>query len=264
MNSSPESDDVLESGLSENRTQIDDQPLAAALGIFLGLIPTGILYAAFSDFGTTMLPWKICGAITALVPIFVLAHYFINRHTRRMWWAGCASLCGAIPIWLLFGSWWLFYFGFAPMPTWIRVMALVLCGVVSAYWLVLVWRDFADVTIRRQLEDQLFTHESSRITFSIRGGSRILPFLKQRNPFTRLHIFAATTVAPIFIGIILTSSHALQPLKGPHVVFLVGSFFAFPLSLYLLAYLFAKIAFFDIYLPLKLEHQTGKMVIIAP
>lgn len=264
MSSSPEPDNMSHFEPQENRTQIDDEPLATVLGVFLSLVATGIYYAAFSDFGTTMLPFKICGFLTAAVPVFVLTHYVVNRRRRRMWWAGCAALVGGIPIWLLLGSWWLFYFGFAPMPNWIRFTALSLCGIATAYWMMRVWRDFAEVTVRQQLEERLFMDETSRIAFSIAKGSRILPFLKQRNPFTKLHIWAATSMAPIFTGVILTSSHALQSLKGPHVVFLVGSFLAFPLSQYILAYFFVRIAFFDIFLPLKLERQTGKKVVLAP
>ncbi len=247
-----------------NRTPIDDQPFAATLGIVLGLVPTGIYYAAFSDFGTTMLPWKICAAITVLVPICTFVHYAFNRRKRRMWWAGCASLLGVIPIWLLLGSWWLFYFAFAPMPVWVRTAALALCGLGTMYWLTLVWRDYVRITESQQLEQQLFKHEPSHIVFSIASGSRILPFLNQRNPFTKLHVWAGTTLAPIFVGILLTSSHVLQGFKGPHVVFLTESFFAFPLSQYVLAYLGLRIAFFDVYLPLKLERETGKKVILGP
>jgi heme/copper-type cytochrome/quinol oxidase subunit 4 len=248
----------------KDRTQIDDQPLAVALSTILGLIPTGVYYATFSDFGTTMLPWKICATITGLVPIFVLLHFAVNRRRRRMWWSGCATLIGGIPIWLLLGSWWVFYFACAPMPNWVRAVALTLCGGGTVYWIRLIWQDYARMTSNLHLEQRLFEHESSRIIFSIASANQVLPFLAQRNPFTKMHRWAATTLAPIFVGILLTSSQVFGSFKGPHALFLVESFFAFPMSQYVLAYFGVRTAFFDLYLPLKLERETGKKVILSP
>lgn len=249
--------------VSVDRTQIDDEPMAAALIFLLGLFPVGFYYAIFSQFGTTMLPWKICGAITTLSPALVLIHYFINRRQRRMWWAGCAALIGFLPIWLISASYWLFYFSFAPMLAWLRLIVLASGVGGTIYWLTLVWRDYTRITTRLQLEQQLFKEESSRVVYSIATGMRILPFLKQRSPFTKLHILCLTFV-PIFTGILLTSSSVFTSMKGPHAVLLVLSFFSFPLSQYLLAYLAMRGVFFEIYMPLKLERETGKKVILRP
>ena len=148
-----------------DRTQIDDHPLGAVLGIPLGLLATGIYYAAFSGFGTAMLPSKIALAITVSVPCFLMLHY--------------------------------------------------------------------------------------------------VALLQRRNPFTRLHFWLATTFGPIFIGLVMTSNHVLQVSNRAHAIFLVATFFAYPMSQWMLAHLGGRTAFFHIYLPLKFERAIGKRVTLA-
>jgi hypothetical protein len=264
MNPRDEIDAIPDSERKTDWTRIDDEPVAAALSLIPGLLITGFYYFAFDAFGSTMLPSKICGAVTVLAPVLVLIHYVLNRRKRRFWLLGCASLMGMSSAWLLMGSAWFFYFAFAPMSMWIRVVALSLGGILNTYWMILAWRDYAQANASQDLEGKLFKHEPSRIVYSSGNAIPYMLSLKQREPFTRLHVWAVTTGVPIFVGGLLTSSGFFHALKGPHVVFLVLSFLTFPLSLYGGATLGMRTIFFEIYLPLKLERQTGKKVILGP
>jgi hypothetical protein len=66
------------------------------------------------------------------------------------------------------------------------------------------------------------------------------------------------------VGISLIASRLIPHASGPHALFLILSFMSFPLSQWFLGYMGITTVYFHIYLPLKIERETGKKVILAP
>ena len=148
------------------------------------------------------------------------------------------------------------------MPVSVRWTVLSPCLAGTAYWLIVVWRDYESDAERLGLLSRLYRVESDRIVYSAEASTVILT-LKQRNPFSRLH-FWGVSLAPLVGGIALSSVEHFQSTSGPHVVFLILSFFSYPMSQWILAYLGMRTVFFHVYLPFKIEKKTGKKVILAP
>jgi hypothetical protein len=247
---------------SRDLTSIDLHPKAAGLNLFIGGLITFVYYAGFSDFKTTTMPWKVTGSLTLISSAVLLVQYFLNRSRRRLIWEGIAAIFGLLPIWLLLGSCWLAYFLFAPMPVFVRWSVLLPCLAGTIYWLIVVWRDYESVAKRRGLLSRLYRVEGDRIVYSIEASTVVLT-LKQRSPFSRLH-FWGVSLAPLLGGIALSSVEHFQSASGPHGVFLILSFFSYPMSQWMLAYLGMRTVFFHVYLPRKIEKETAKKVILAP
>jgi uncharacterized membrane-anchored protein YitT (DUF2179 family) len=257
-------DEQQNEGSQPIRTRIDDHPLAAGLNLPLGGLGTFLYYAGFSDFRTSTLPWKISGILTVMATGVVLLHYLLNRHSRRLLWEGFVALFALVPSWLVLGSCWLFYFLFAPMPTWVRFVVLVPCLLGTAYWLYVVWKDYARDFEKLGLRERLYKFEATRIVYPGGASDMVVAMLKQRNPFTRIHFWIVTSFGPILMGIAMSSIEHFQSSSGPHAVFLILSFLSFPMSLWILAYLGVRTVFFHVFYPLKLERETGKKVILDP
>ena len=244
-------------------TRIDLHAKFAIGGLLMGSLPTTFYYLGFEEFGASELVWKLCFVLQVLASIVLFAHYLVNRNARRLWPAGFAALCMVVPIWLFMGSCWIFYFTFAPMPYWIRAVALVPCCVAAVRFPLLVWKDYAREITTSSLVESAYRERGSVLVYGT-ASEAIIERLKQRSPFSRLHLLAVTIFGPFSMAFALTAPHGIHIGNGPHAVFLVASFFSFPVSQWLLGYLSVRIAFFQIYLPLKLERETGKKVILGP
>lgn len=245
------------------RTRIDDHLQAAALTLPLGGLVTLVYFAGFSRFGASELPWKITASATFLAITVLVCHYFLNRRARRLIWEGVAAMFALVPTWLLMGSCWLFYFIFAPMPHWLKWITLVPCALGTVYWLRIVWKDYARDVDRLHLVQRLYRFDEQRILYPGADSDMIVATLRQRNPFIWLPVWAIS-LAPLIGALAMSSIEHFESPSGPHMVFLVLSFFSFPMSLWMLAYFGLRTVYFHVYLPFKLEAQTKKKVILAP
>ena len=138
----------------------------ARLGLLIGLLPTCFYWFAFKQFKASNLPREISLAIEICAPIAVYAHYYLNRNARRLIWEGVAVCIQFLPLWLSFGSHWIFYFCFAPIPNSIREISLTLSLGVTTFWTIITWRAFERETKRQGLIGRLYEENGSRINFS--------------------------------------------------------------------------------------------------
>jgi hypothetical protein len=249
--------------VERERTRIDDHLQAAALTLPLGGLVTILYLAGFSRFGGSELPWKITASATLLAIVTLVLHYFFNRKARRLIWEGVAAMFALIPTWLLMGSCWLFYFIFAPIPYWLRWATLVPCVCGTAYWLRLAWIDYASSVENLHLIPRLYQFEEQQILYPGANSDMLVAELRQRNPLAWLPVWAVS-FAPLIGALAFGSIEHFESQSGPHLVFLILSFLSFPMSLWILAYLGLRTVFFHVYLPIKLETQSGQKVILAP
>ena len=196
------------------------------------------------------------------MPITVYAHYYLNRNTRRLIWEGVAVCIQFLPLWLSFGSQWIFYFGFAPIPNPIREIALTLGFGVTAFWTAITWRAFERETMRQGLIGRLYEEGETRINFSSESDN--ITAMLQGLPGSSIAIPASlvSALGPVVLAYTITSSHGSAASSGPHGLFIFLSILSVPATCWLLTKFFIRLAYFHIYLPLKLERATGKKVIL--
>ncbi|MGT2458951.1 hypothetical protein ACU4GI_39815 [Cupriavidus basilensis] len=258
MRSKESANDAIDS--SGDRTKIDGHPLVAGMIVLLCLIPTSIYYGAFGRFGfdSTDIPLVISLSIQLVIPLVIVIHFFLNRSVCRMWLEGVSAMLIVIPVWMTMGSWPFFYFTFAPMPMWERVIGVMVYGGGTILWLICVWRDYAIQDKNLRLREILFVEEEYRFIYWGSKADAIVARLPQRNPFTQVNFWLASIFCPLFGGIFMIAMKLIPQSSGPHAMFLFLSFISFPLSQWILGYLGLRTVYFHIYLPLRIERETGK------
>lgn len=234
---------------------------SAKIGLALGAVPVIGYWLAFTAFGSSKLPWQIALAIEVLCPITVYLHHYLNRSKRRLIWAGAAMCVGTLPLWSLFGSYWLLYFGFAPMQPWIRAISLSLSLAVTTIWAGLTWRVFKREINKQEFAAQVYQEEGTKIVYSL-DSDTITATLKTPGASMVLPAGLVSAFGPVILAYTIVSGHSANTTGGPHGIFIILSILSVPLTCWLLTSFFVRFAFFYIYFPLKLERATGKKVIL--
>ncbi|AOJ36813.1 hypothetical protein WJ23_02340 [Burkholderia lata] len=245
-----------------DRTRIDDHPLAAKIGLVIGIIPIIIYWHAFNGFWSSRLPWVIALVLEIGCPLFLYVHYFLNRRSRRLIWEGVAVCVGFIPTWMLLGSYWLFYFCFAPMSVAIRAIALLMCLLVVATWAWLSWAAFARENARLGLLQKLFKDEGDCVVYPDESDS-VIGKLDGPGKSIAVPYWLVSMVGPILIGYSMLSARLFEGNGGPHGMFIILSAIGLPITCWLLTKFFVRFAYFHIYLAIKLERKTGKKVVLG-
>lgn len=245
-----------------DRTRIDDHPLAAKIGLVIGVIPIIIYWHAFNGFWSSSLPWIIALVLEIGCPLFLYVHYLLNRRSRRLIWEGVTVCVGFVPTWMLLGSYWLFYFCFAPMSVAIRSIALLMCLAVTATWAWLSWAAFARENERLGLLERLFKDEGDRIVYPDESDS-VIGKLDGPGKSIAVPYWLVSVLGPILIGYSMLSARLFEGNGGPHGMFIILSAIGLPVTCWLLTKFFVRFAYFHIYLAIKLERKTGKKVILG-
>ncbi|AIO33442.1 putative membrane protein [Burkholderia cenocepacia] len=244
------------------KTRIDGHLLGAGIGIVIGAIPVVIYWFSFSAFGSSTLPWKISFAVEVLCPIFVCVSYFFNKKARRLVWAGVAVCVGFLPTWLLMGSYWVFYFGFAPISFEIRVVALIVCSTVVIGWTWLAWRTYARETRRLGLVGKIFEIKPGYIDYADESDA-VIGAVEGPGSSIAIPYWLVSAVAPLLVGYAMFSGRMFDKGSGPHGVFIIFSAFSLPITCWIISKIFVRFAYFHIYLPFRLERETGKKVLFG-
>jgi hypothetical protein len=250
--------------IRNDRTRIDAHVMGAALLVIPGLLPVGIYWFAFNQFGTSQLPWKIAFTVVISCVLASCASYVLNRRSRRLFWEGATASVSVLVIWMVLGSYWLFYFGFAPMPSWVRVTALTFSAGLTCMWILWSWRNYQRVTVDQDLVSKLYIEESGQIVYP--GAESDMAVACIASPWKGLNIpyRAFSIVAPLVIAYAFVSQRVFEKSGGPHSAFIILSILSLPLSNGILGQFLVRTVFFHVYLALKLEKKTGKKVILGP
>lgn len=244
-----------------SKSRLDGFLSGANLNLWLGLLPVGVYWFACSDFGVSRLPWKISVAIYFLSPAALYTHHLLNRQTKRLIWVGVASSIGLLPLLTIFGSYWLFYFGFAPIPVQLRVVALAFGFTVIIIWSLRIWRAFSRNVTKRALDKRLYEQQDTQILYSAASDEVTTKLEDLPGDLIVVPMRLVSALGPVIVGFSFYSNHASYGHGGPHYTFIVLSIFSIPATCWFLKHFFIRIAYFHIYLPAKLERSTGKPVI---
>ena len=230
----------------------------------LGIVPVGVYWFAFTAFGSSRLPWQVALLVEVLSPLIVYTHYLLNHRAKRLFWEGVTACVALLPMWMLMGSTWLFYFGFAPMPSIIRTVALTFCLAVTACWIWLTWRNYTRATQKLDLVNQLYVVESDHIVYPADASDLVVATLEGPGPCVVVPYWLVATLGPVFTAYAMLSGSVFETSGGPHGVFIILSVLALPISCWMLGSMFVRTVYFHIYLPRKLERATGKRVLLGP
>ncbi|MCA8258309.1 hypothetical protein LGM89_34035 [Burkholderia sp. AU31624] len=247
------------------RTRIDDNLKTAMLGLVIGIGPVGIYWIMFGDSGSPFQPWKIALTVLVISSLVLIANYIFNRQSKRLVWAGVATCIGMFgPMWLMFGSWCFFYFGFAPLPTWLRYLGFSTCTLIVAWWVVLSWWSYRRATVRFDLTKKLYMVRGDRIIYPAGASDAEVSELEGPGRSWIMPMWVVSILGPIGGGFAISTIHMGTGNSTLHVPLIFLSVFALPATCWLFAKMIARIFFFHVYLAWKLERQTGKKVILAP
>ncbi|WP_407971118.1 hypothetical protein ACJ51O_02310 [Burkholderia pyrrocinia] len=245
------------------RTRIDDHAKLAMICGVLGLVPLALYWIAFNAFQSSAMPWKIALAIEVLCPITVYVHYLLNRRARRLYWEGVAALFAMLPIWMIMGSHWLFYLGFAPMPGGVRAMALSLCISATVITIMVTWQNYRRATERLGLVQRMPVIEPDTIVYPDALDRGVSMFERSWSWLPVPPIWLVSLIGSAGAAYAMLTGRVFETTSGPHVLFIMLSVVGFPLSCLIIGHFFVRLAYFHIYLPLKLERETGKKVILG-
>jgi hypothetical protein len=248
----------------EGQSRVSDHGRLAGLIFFIGFGPTLFYFAAFKEFNGSNIPWKLSLDMQIIIPLILILHFFENRKKSRMWHEGCAAAISLLEIWMLIGSYPFIYFSFAPIPLFIKIIGLTSIITGTTHWIYIAWHEYLKFDKSKNLENELFIDEGERILYYGTQADLIIASMPQRNPFTRIHFLLVSACGPFLGGVCLILFKLIPASFGLNFLFLFLSFICFPLSQWLLGYLVTRTVYFHIYLPLKIEHKTGKIVILGP
>ena len=229
-------------------------------GLFLSLVGTFFVWAGVNSFNCPDIIWE--AALTINLSSFVLTWivYCQFRNKVQLIGKGLIALSMFFNLFWLFGfSMFYFYFLFAPIFFWIRVIALISMTLVITYRAILIIFDIKSVLKAKQgLFDRIYYNDGESITFNVEAFGVLQRSRKDRNPFKSFYVYAAMFIVPFM----LTLNKLLSPVMGDgHGVFAVTAFLSIPI-LQWGADIFTQTIVTTIYYPIKLQLKTGKSVLL--
>ncbi|MBZ5795147.1 hypothetical protein K8353_34005 [Burkholderia contaminans] len=249
---------------SVERTRIDDNLKAAVLGFAVGIVPVGIYWIMFGSVGSPFQPWRVAFSILLVSSLMLLANYSFNRRSKRLVWSGIATCIGMFgPMWLMFGSWCFFYFGFAPLPTWLRYLGFSTCLLTVGWWALLSWWGYQRATTRFNLTEKFYIERSDRIVYPVGASDAEAAELEGPGRSWIVPMWVVTILGPVGGGFAISSIHMGGDNGSLHVPLIFLSVFSLPASCWLFGKLLVRTFFFHVYIARKLERQTGKKVILG-
>lgn len=161
----------------------------------------------------------------------------------------------------MLGSYWLFYFGFAPVPPAIRATSLTLSISIVFSWALLSWRAFARESKNPDVINKIYHQDGNRFVFS-HESDLVTAMMKGPGSSKMIPAGLLSALGPLILAYTIVSGHTSSTSGGPHGVFIILSILSVPMTCWLLTSFFVRLAYFYIYFPLKLERSTGKKVIL--
>ena len=229
-------------------------------GLFLSLSGTGLIWAGAESFNCSAQIWEMSLVINILSAIFSWIVYLPFRNTDRLLGNGLLAICILFDIFWLFGvSSFYFYFLFAPVNGWLRVVVLSVVTLTLFYRAYVILGDIQEAfRNNKRLFNRMYVDEGASFTFRREAVGFLEKARRNRNPFKSIHVSAAVIVTPF----VLVLNRVLTPFLGDgHGVFLALALFAVPMLLWGVEILVQTIVIM-VYYPIKLQRESGKHVLL--
>ena len=229
-------------------------------GFYFSLLGTCGVWAGTDSFNCTPIVWKVFLAINLISFLLTWIVYLFYKNTNSLVGAGLLMLCGFFNLFWLFGfSNFYFYFLFSPIKIWWHIGVPSVFTIVLLCHAYLIFCDIKEAFLKsKKLFGRMYVDEGSSIVFDSKAALTLQKIRKNRNPFKPIFGYAAIMLTPF----VLVLNRLLTPIFGDgHGVFLVLAFFSVPMLLFGVE-IVVHIAMTMIYYPIKLQHETGKPVLL--
>jgi len=230
----------------------------------MGVLPLGVYWLAFSAFGASQIPWKIALGLEIFCPVFVYVQYLMNRRSRRLYWEGAAAFVSLLPFWMAVGSHWFFYLGFAPLPATVRSIALSFGIVMTIVTIWMTWRNYERATARLNLIHRMNAVGPNLLVYPDGLEAGVSMFERSWSWLPVPPASLVSAIGSVVVACALLSGRVFDQANGPHILFIMLSVIGFPISCLFIGHFLVRVAYFHIYLPIKIERETGKKVILGP
>jgi hypothetical protein len=229
-------------------------------GLFLSLTGTVFSWAGSDSFHVSSMVWKISLLINITMFFAVWLSYLGFKSTDKLLGNGILSLFLLFSLFWLFGfSMFYFYFLFAPMNLWLRLVPLLGVSILLLHRAYLISSDIKRTfKAKESLFDRIYIEDENAFTFT-RDAVRLVEKARpKRSPFTSIHTYATILLTPF----VFVLNRILTPITGDgHGVFMIVAFISVPLMLWGVEIVVQTI-FLMIYYPLKIHSDTGKDVLM--
>jgi hypothetical protein len=228
------------------------------LCLLLPLLGTGLSYIAYAnDVAQSNLPWWIGTIVTVLcvsLPFAISSRY---RRSNLLKAYGLIVMVGLAATYFFFGVFgYFFYFGFAPMPSLVRLAGLGGGVALSVYWAGISVRAVRHTLSAGNFVKNSFSETESNFVYKLQASmARFEKLHKERSPFPRVIYWLVMGVSPLA----LILNRVLSPAFGGNGVLFIIAVFAMPMSLWIIG-LLVRLYLLMVELPNTLERQSGKSV----
>jgi len=230
-------------------------------GSFLTLIGTGLFWAGSQDFKTSNLPWLAGLAYILFLNVCLPVLYFAYRNQSPVWVNGVMGILGGlVPAAGVLGMGaHFFYFSLAPMPRWVSLFGLVGGTALILHWGYKIACDVMDALHSKGLLAQAYI-DADKVYYCDTWSfmQKMDAVQLKRDPFKSYHLWLALAITPFAVVL----NRFLTPYTGSgHGVFIVLSILGLPMSLWIIG-VAVRAYIVMIHYPLKLQHKTGKPVLM--
>lgn len=245
----------------DDGSPIDLHGRLAVIGLALGMLVAGIYYV-FSQLGVVAAwVWKLVLVVQCFVSIVLSFHYSMNRQSRRLWVEGIVSMLALLP-WLMIAFVWLFYVLYVPMPVSLKASVVLACFVILGWHAIMVLSDFRSAAKKDAVVNTIYLDAGKNLILR-HSCSGYVDHLTSRTPLTATLMSIVAYLMPFAAAFGSSANRVLGESVGPHVLCIIMSLLGFPMSVSIIGNFYVRNLFFRVYLPLKLERQTGKKVILG-
>jgi hypothetical protein len=233
---------------------------AIRAGLLLNGLAIALAFTAYKfDYGVSSMPGKISIAIAAICIGVPVLCWLACRSTRKFAMYGWVRLIALLSAYALLGvAFYFFYFIFAPMPMFERIVGLGIGVGLTIYWLIFSYLGLKRHIERSDFENRAFDFYDEEIVCKEKFFKILDEGYVEKNPFVKWHTWLVMALAPFF----LVLSRLLSMYFGTGGVLFFIAAVTFPASLWLIGVM-VRVSVAMIQLPLFMERKYHKPVLIA-
>lgn len=164
--------------------------------------------------------------------------------------------------WLMIALVWLFYVLYIPIPAVLKALVIVVCFILIGRHAFMVLSDFRRAAKKEAVVQTIYHDDGNNLILRHSCGGYI-DQLTSRNPLKGSPLSVVGYLMPFAAAFGASANHIFGENVGPHVLCIVLSLLGFPMTLSIIGNFYVRSLFFRVYLPLRLERQTGKKVILG-
>jgi len=235
-------------------------------------IPVCLVFPGFSvglsflgydlTLGASAWSWKIGILVIFFSCLIMIGTYIKDQGNNSLLAHGIMELVVSFAFYYLFGSMYFYFFIFAPMHPWIRLLGIAWGGCLSLYWFVISYRNGMRAINSTELINKAFYEYPENIVFYVKEyGKEANKSYKFRNPIPKFYLYIIYALCPTpMVAFIITKALSNYSF-GTDAILIVIAALGLPMSLGFIEFL-VRAYLIQIVLALRLEKERHKPVLI--